>query len=120
MIIYLRKSKLFTVPPAVRFGEAMNVDHKLWDDIWKRYRLLDYTTRELRELFELKTGKKIHRNTMNNWIFRTEVYSQAQPLIKKGAVSVRSEFFNKHEGKLILELTKHIRTGCARDSRTIV
>lgn len=122
MIIHLNKSKLFKVEPGVRFGREYNVDHKLWNEIWKRYKFLDYpyTTQELCEYFLIRTKREIKPESIRRWILMTEIYSKAQPVMKHGAQTVVSSFFNEYESDVIFELTRNMRFSQAKDSRNIV
>lgn len=110
MIINLKKSELFTVHPDKRFSRKYEVKAGTWTDLWKRYKLLGYTFLEMRDLYRAKTGKDTDARTMKRWVFRTEVYSKANPLIEKGAESVVSSFFGEFEWALIEELTKNIKS----------
>jgi len=120
MLIHLNKSKLFTVDPAIRFAKAYDVPVELWQELWKRHKLMDFTNREMREYFQFKAGKRINRMNVSRWIFRSEIYSIAKPMMKEGVRTVNSAFFQHNEQKVINEIVKHMRFGVTKDSRTIV
>lgn len=120
MIIYINKSKLFTVDPAKRFGKEFNVDPLIWNEVWRRYKLLEYSVPELREYIYIKTGRKTNDKTINRWITRAEIYSKAKPALKMGVETVVSSFFNELEKQVIDELSKNIRFSGKKDSRNIL
>jgi hypothetical protein len=106
MIINLRQSTLFTSDPIKRFDEQYGVN--IWGDIWKRYKNLEYTTQDICDLYLIRTGERIKTQTIRRWIWRTEVYFMAKPILDKGASCVRSSIFGKKEGEVLKELLKNI------------
>jgi hypothetical protein len=119
MIIALRESKLFTHDPDKRFAWEYDVPQGLWKEMWRRYQLLDYTARDLCDLYYVKTGKVMSPRTVNRWVWRSEVYMMAKPVIEKGAQHVTSEFFGRHEMDVVKELTKNIRVSVRHAPRAL-
>lgn len=120
MLIYLTKSKLFTEDPAIRFIEERKTDKDIWNELWKRYKLLEYTDKDLCEYLEFKTGHKMLEKIMHRWMVRGEIYQRARPFIKQGVETVTTEFFEDYEQELIDELTRNLKYGTSETSRTIV
>lgn len=116
MIINLRKSKLFTTHPAQRFADEYQVSEKIWNEIWKRYSILDYSPAELCEYYYIKVGTPIDRQSISKWIFRTKVYMLTKDVMKEGVITVNSSFFGEMEQKVINEITRHLRNGETKDS----
>lgn len=106
MIINLRQSTLFTSDPRDRFDEKYGV--KIWADIWKRYKNLDYTTQDICDLYLIRTGERIKPQTIRRWLWRTEVYFKAKTVLDGGASCVRSSFFGSLEDEVVRELLKNI------------
>lgn len=117
MLINLTKSDLFTVDPAVRFARNYDVPQQLWTEMWRKYKLLDFTHKELREYFQMKTARRISQRNLNRWIFRSEIYSMARPMMKEGVKTVNSYFFKEYELKVQNEIIKHLKYGVTKDSR---
>lgn len=117
MLIRINNSRLFDTNPAKRFAEEYDVDEKLWNEIWKRYKLLDYTVEDLSDLFHIKTGKQIKRRYIKRWIFLGEIYILAKPARDMGAQVINTELFGEFEQKVIEEITRHLRSGSTTDSR---
>jgi hypothetical protein len=120
MIIHLKKSKLFTVDPAIRFSREYNVSPKIWNEIWKRHGLLGYDTDGLCGYFQYKTGRKPNAESIRRWIVRTEIYCLANHVMRMGVETVMSEYFGRFEQDLIKELTRNMRYSGKRNSRSIV
>jgi hypothetical protein len=120
MIIHLNKSKLFTVEPSKRFAKEFGVDEKVWVECWFRYRVKGYTINDLRDYIHTKTGRKPKYLSIHLWVTRTEVYSKAKEAFKMEASVVVSSFFGKYEDFVIKQITKHIKSGNSRSSRSIV
>lgn len=116
MIINLSKSKLFTTHPAQRFADEYKVSEKIWNEIWKRHAVLDYSPKELCEFYYIKVGTPIDRQSMSKWLFRSRIYSMTRDVMKEGVKSVNSSFFGEMEEKVINEITRHLRNGETKDS----
>lgn len=120
MIIKLQASKLFTQDPAERFAKEFNVKESVWNELWKRHMVLEYTPQELCEYLLIKTGKKTNPRTMSRWVMRSEVYFKANPVVKMGAETVMSEFFGELEGFVIGEVVRQMRFSGAKSSRILL
>jgi hypothetical protein len=107
MIIRIDNSKLFTVDPDTRFAREYNLPKGVWNELWKRYRLLDYSMVELCALYHIKTGRRTNAQSIKRWIFRTEVYARAREARKLGARAVDSSYFNNNEEGLLKEIFKN-------------
>jgi hypothetical protein len=107
MIIRIDNSKLFTVDPDTRFAREYNLPKGTWNELWKRYKLLDYSMSEVCALYRVKTGRQTNAQSMKRWIFRTEVYSRAKEARKLGARAVNSSYFGENEGQLLKEVFKN-------------
>ncbi len=120
MIIHLDKSELFTVDPSLRFAVEYKVDTKTWPEIWRRYKLLEYTVPELQEYLNICCGKKLMKKTIQRWIFRQEVYLISYKLLQKGTVTISTEIFKNYEKPIIDELLRHMKSGNSKTSESIV
>ncbi|HNC32099.1 MAG TPA: hypothetical protein PKX08_18945 [Cyclobacteriaceae bacterium] len=109
MIIKINESKLFTVDPAIRFAIQYGVPQTLWKELWRRYKLLDYSIPELCEVYHIKVGKQIKRRKMDEWIFRGEVYMKTHDKIKMGVQAVNSSFFGELEQRVLNEVFRHTK-----------
>lgn len=120
MIIKLSESKLFTHDPSLRFAREYGVTPKLWNELWKRYILLEYDMDGLCGYFQYKTNRRPNARSLKRWIVRTQIYCRAQEIILMGVRVVDSSFFGKFEQDVIDELTKSMRFSNKSNSRTIV
>lgn len=119
MIINITKSKLFTTDPTIRFARQYKVPHDLWKEIWRRHKLLDYSISEMCEIYQIKSGKKIKRRKMDEWVFRSEVYTLTNGILNKGVQAVNSNFFGDLENRVVNEVLRHIKYGDAKDTRNM-
>lgn len=119
MIIKLTESKLFTIEPAVRFGDEYKVSPKIWYDLWRRFNELEYTIPELCEFYYIKVGTPIKRRKMEDWIFKAQAYDIARSKMKLGAKVVNSEIFGDLEQRLVNELFKHVKSGDTKNVRVL-
>jgi hypothetical protein len=120
MIIYITKSKLFTVDPAIRFAKEYNCDVKLWNEMWRRHTLLQYTNKELCEYFYLKTQRQPKPKSIRRWIVRTEIYCLANHALRMGARVVQSEYFRDFEKDVIKELVQNMRFNGKQSNRSLL
>ncbi len=120
MIIYITKSKLFTVEPAERFAKEFDVDKKIWIECWLKYKLLDLRIAELCDYIFIRTGKRPSHKSVKRWIVRTEIYSRALEARKMGAITVTSSFFGEFEQAVVEELVRNMKSSGTMDSRSIV
>ncbi len=119
MLIRINNSRLFDTNPAKRFADQYSVDEKIWLELWKRYKLLDYTIEDLSDYFHIKTGKAIKRRYIKRWVFLGEIYILAKPAREMGAEVINTELFGKLEARVIEEITRHLRSGSTQDSRIV-
>ncbi len=120
MIISIRKSDIFTKDPAVRFAREYAVPKDVWNELWRKYKLLDYSKADLRDFLFIKHARNLHPTTINRWITRGEVYMIAQPLIKKGVQNVNTEIFREYEEFLINELVKSLKYGATNKPESVL
>lgn len=120
MLIHLKKSVLFTVDPDIRFSREYKLPIGTLKEIWRRYKLLDYTIEELCQYYEIKTGKQRSRKSMKRWMWRTEIYSMTLPILNKGAETVVSSFFKDKEWEVIRELTRNMRSSVHGKTKTLI
>lgn len=120
MIIYLAKSRLFTVDPADRFAGEHGVSPRVWKEMWRRYKLLDYSPSELASYYHFTVGSRISTKAVHRWITRTEIYCISNPVMQKGIRVVKSEFFNKFEPDVVMEITRNMRYSGTKNSRILV
>lgn len=106
--------------PDMRFALEHDIAPGLWKEMWKRHKLLQYTPKELAEYFEFKTKSSCDTKKIHRWILRTEVYSIANPILKKGAIHVNTIVFGKFEQFVIDELTKQMRFSGKGESKIII
>lgn len=125
MIIHLNKSRLFTTDPDVRFSQENGVPLGVWNEMWRRYKILEYTPNELCEYFHIRVGKKPTNRQIKRWIWRAEVYSLVLSVSvdergrPTGASTVLSSFFGDYEEEVIREVTKHMRSGGKKSTRIL-
>lgn len=120
MIIHITKSKIFTIDPALRFAKEYSCEPKLWNEMWRRHTLLEYTNAELCEYFHFKTGRKPKAKSIKRWIIRTEIYCLANHVARMGVRVVQSEYFGSFEKDVIYELTKGTRFSDQTISKSIL
>lgn len=120
MIISIRKSILFTVDPDIRFAKEYNLPQGTLKEIYRRYKLLGYTTRELCEFYTMKTGRKTSHDAMSRWMWRTDIYTVTLPAIEKGAEMVNSSIFKENEWKVIKEITKNMPASANGKTKTLI
>ncbi len=120
MLIDLSKSNLFTKDPDIRFSREYMVPLGTWRELWRRYKLLGYSNGDMRDYLFIKLARNLSYNSMDRWIMRSEIYSRSQPAIQKGARMVNTEIFGDHEQYVIDELSKQLRYGVSKNSRSII
>lgn len=109
MLVKLRHSRIFDTDPTRRFSWQYKVDENMWMELWKRYKVLDYTVPEIVEYFQLKTGKDITTRQVKKWIFLTEVFALTKPAREKRAEVFDTSLFGKLEKKVIVEITRSMK-----------
>ena len=120
MIIDLSQSKLFTKDPDIRFAKEYAVPLGTWKEMWRRYKLLEYSNGDLRDFFFIKHARNLTYTSMDRWIVRTEIYERARPVLIMGANMANTEIFGEFEQKVMDELTKQIRWGESLSSHSII
>lgn len=120
MIIHLKKSILFTVDPDIRFSKEYNLEPGLLKELYRRYKLRDFTFDELCEFYQMKTNKQLSRKSMKRWMWRTEVYSMTLPVLDRGVETVVSSFFKNHEWRVIKELTRNLPSSVHKNTKTLI
>lgn len=120
MIINIRKSVLFTIDPDIRFSKEYNLPLGTLKEIYRRYKILEYTPSELCEFYRIKTGRKTTIDAMSRWMWRTDIYIMTLPAIKKGAEHVNTSIFKEQEWKVIKELGKNLASSAKGNTKTLI
>lgn len=120
MIIDLTKSKIFTLDPATRFGKEYGLPREVWPEIWRRYKLLEYSNGDMRDYIFLKHARNLNYMSMKRWICRGEVYLITNPLLKRGVVHVNSAIFGDYEEYVMNELVKPLKNGAVGKAESII
>lgn len=120
MIISIRKSKIFTTDPAVRFAKEYGLQKNVWNEVWRRYKLLNYSNGDIRDYLFLKYARNLSFNSMNRWITRGEVYVIVKPLIEMGVVHVNTVIFKEYEEYVMNELVRPLKNGAIKKSESIL
>jgi len=120
MIINIRTSKIFTVDPSIRFSKEYGLSKDVWPEIWRRYKLLEYSNGDIRDYLFLKYGRNVSWDSMRRWLHRGEVYAITKSLIPKGVVHVNSNIFKEYEEYVMNELVKPLKNGASRKAKSII
>ncbi len=120
MIINIQKSTVFTLNPSLRFAKEYGLPHSVWNEIWRRYKLLEYSNGDIRDYLFLKYARNISWTAMNRWLYRGEIYMITKPLIDKGVVHVNSQIFKEYEEYVINELVRPLRNGASKQPKSII
>lgn len=120
MILNIRKSKLFIADPSLRFSKEYGIPKEAWNEVWRRYKLLEYSNGDIRDYLFTKYGRNLTFNSMKRWIARGEVYSIAKPLITMGVVHVNSVIFKEYEEYVMNELVRPLRNGGITKTESIL
>lgn len=120
MLIDLTKSTIFTKDPGIRFAKEHALDKSVWPEVWRRYKLLDYSNGDLRDYLFVKHGRNLAFNTMTRWLLCGEIYMRAKPFLDKGVTTVNTVIFRDLEQQVIDELTKQVRWGRSVKPKTII
>lgn len=120
MIINLLESDFFTKDPDIRFAREYLLPNGTWKELWRRYKLLEYTNQDLRDYLFIKHARNLSAKSVDRWIARNEIYLLAQPAVNMGAKMVNTSIFGKYEQKVIDDLTKQIRWGGGKKSNIII
>lgn len=119
MIINLKQSKLFTIDPDKRFAREYGLPEGLWNLIYRRHKILEYSIDELCELYQIKTGKKTTHLVISRWVWRSDVYNKASKALESGACTVVSSYFGDLEWSIIKELTKNLQSSVKKDTKAL-
>jgi hypothetical protein len=120
MLIDIQKSKIFTQDPAIRFSKEYGLTDKVWNEIWRRYKFLDYSNGDIRDYLFIKYARNLNYTSMKRWISRGEVYMITNPLIKKGVVHVNSCIFGEYEEYVMNELVRPLKDGATNKAESII
>lgn len=120
MLVKLKSSKLFSTRPSRRFADEYDVPECVWEELWRRYKMLDYTIPDLADYFEIKAGRKIKRRYMKRWLFLGEVYLKTKNAREMGAEVINTSMFGKLEPRVVGEVTRHMRRGSTKNSRIML
>ena len=120
MLVKINNSRLFNTNPSVRFAAQYAVPETLWNELWKRYKLLGYTPDEMTEYFEIKTKRQIRKRQVLRWIFLTDIYYVVKPARDMGAKVVNTDLFGDNEQKVIYEVIRHMKSGSTKNSNMMV
>jgi hypothetical protein len=120
MIIHLTKSKLFTCDPADRFAGEHGVSPKVWKEMWRRYKLLEYKPSDLASYYHFTVGSRISTKAINRWIVRTEIYCMSTLVTQKGVRVVKSEYFKHLEPDVVKEVTRNLKYSGTKNCRTLL
>lgn len=120
MIINITKSKIFKLDPSIRFSREYGLPKDVWLEVWRRYKLLDYSNGDIRDYLFLKYARNVTHESMRRWINRGEVYVISKPLIEKGVQHVNSVIFGDYEEYVMNELVKPLKNGAVRKAESII
>ena len=120
MVIDITQSKLFKLDPSIRFSKEYGLPKDVWHEVWRRYKLLDYSNGDLRDYLFLKYARNISYPAMGRWIMRGEIYIITKPLIVKGVVHVNSKIFGDFEEYVMNELVKPLKNGASNKAESII
>ncbi len=120
MVINITKSKIFKLDPSIRFSKEYGLPRDVWAEIWRRYKMLDYSNGDLRDYLFLKYARNLNWMSMYRWICRGEIYMITNPLIKKGVVHVNSSIFGQYEEYVMNELVKPLKNGAVGKAESII
>lgn len=120
MLLNITKSKIFTLDPSVRFAKEYGLPKEAWSEVWRRYKLLDYSNGDIRDFLFLKYARNIGHPAMSRWIYRGEIYIITKPLIEKGVQHVNSSIFGRYEEYVMNELVKPLKNGAIGKAESII
>jgi hypothetical protein len=120
MIINITKSTIFSLDPSIRFSKEYGLPKEVWIEIWRRYKLLDYSNGDIRDYLFLKYARNISWSAMNRWLARGEIYMITEPLITKGVVHVNSAIFKDYEEYVMNELVRPLKDGASNKPKSII
>jgi hypothetical protein len=89
-------SSVFTIKPTLKFAETMSVPTFLWEEMYYKYKTMNYSKADLKEWFEFKTQKYIAYKTICRWVVRQELYDDVRDVKRKGCQVVNAQFFTRN------------------------
>jgi len=120
MVINITKSKIFKLDPSIRFSKEYGLPKEVWNEVWRRYKLLDYSNGDIRDYLFIKYARNLSFMSMSRWISRGEIYMITKPLIEKGVQHVNSSIFGNYEEYVMNELVKPLKNGAIRQAESII
>lgn len=120
MIINIQKSNIFKLEPSTRFSKEYGLPNDVWKEVWRRYKLLEYSNGDLRDYLFLKYARNIGWDSMRRWLSRGEIYMITKPLIEKGVIHVNSSIFGEYEEYVMNELVKPLKNGASNKAESIL
>ena len=120
MLLNITKSTIFKLDPSIRFSKEYGLPKDVWFEVWRRYKLLEYSNGDLRDYIFIKYARNLQHATMYRWLARGEIYMITKPLIEKGVVHVNSSIFKEYEEYVMNEITKPLRNGAIGKSESIL
>lgn len=120
MIINITTSKIFTEDPDVRFSREYALPRGVWNELWRKYRLLEYSNGDLRDYLFIKHARNLQQPSMYRWIVRTKIYEITHPLTKKGVKHVNTEIFGELEEFIMKELIRPMKNGAVSKPESII
>lgn len=120
MLIKIKNSRLFNTSPSKRFANEYGVSEELWNELWKRHKVLEYTIADLSDFYFVKTGNRIRRRGIKRWLFLTEIYVMTKPARERGAEVINTDMFGNLEQRVVEEITRHMKSGDTQNSRIML
>lgn len=120
MIITISKSKLFKIDPAIRFASEYGIPKDVWYEVWRRYKILEYSNGDLRDYLFIKYARNLSFNAMDRWLRRGEIYAITKPLVTMGVQHVNSSIFGEHEDYVMNELVRPLKSGAIQKPESIL
>ncbi len=120
MVIDITKSRIFTTDPSIRFSKEYGLPKEVWNEVWRRYKFLDYSNGDVRDYLFIKYARNLNFMSMKRWIARGEVYIISKPLIEKGVIHVNSRIFGDYEEYVMNELVRPLKDGANTKAESII
>ncbi len=120
MIINITQSKIFTCDPAIRFAKEYQLPKNSWEELWRKYKILEYSNGDLRDFLFIKYARNLNTISMHRWLIRGRIYEISAPLIKMGVQHVNTEIFGPLEEIVMNELVKSFKNGAIVKSKIII
>lgn len=120
MILDITKSKIFKLDPSIRFSKEYGLPKGVWEEVWRRYKMLEYSNGDLRDYLFLKYARNVSHPAMSRWIYRGEIYIITKPLIEKGVQHVNSRIFGDYEEYVMNELVRPLKNGAIVKAESIL